>query len=117
MCVKIVKSKQKVPYNVDLPLDEQLKGSEEILIDCEPDCPKMIKLMDEIENHCKFGQMLPIKLKMVNNNNLQLFKKTRQLNKEIQLNDIIKNMVQLHKAADDGLQELVEICNKGKCSG
>ena len=113
MCVKIVKSEEKIPYNVSLPLLDQIKGSKEILIDCEPDCPKVIKLMDELETYCKNGSYLPIKLKMVNSNNLKLFKKTKEINKEFELNDIISLMVQFHKKADDKLKELSQICTKG----
>ena len=48
-------------------------------------------------------------------NNLNLFNKTRKLNKEIMNNDIVSKIALLYDRTDRGLEELSNMCRKGKC--
>jgi hypothetical protein len=41
-----------------------------------------------------------------------LFSKNKKLNNDAAINDIIEEVVLLHKKADDGLKELAEMCVK-----
>lgn len=115
MCVEILKQENKQSYNPELPFDEQINGSKEVLIDCNPECPKVTKFFKEIEKICKNGQSLPIKIKLADNTAFKLFNKTKKLNKELLINDIIGHAVLLHKDLDTKLKELSELCLKGKC--
>ena len=115
MCVEIIKSEDKQSYRPELPFEQQFVGSEEVLIDCTPECPKVIKFLDEVEKVCKNGQSLPIQIKLANNSNLKLFGKTKKLNEDLLLNDIIRQAVLIHENADSKLRELSEICLKGEC--
>jgi hypothetical protein len=117
MCVEIIKSEDQQSYKPELPFDAQISGSQEVLIDCNPDCPKVAKFLDEVEKICKNGQTLPIHIKLANNSDLNLFKKTKQLNNDLLINDIIGQTVLIHKHADIKLKELSELCLKGKCGG
>jgi hypothetical protein len=114
MCVEIIKPEHNVSFKPELPLEEQISGSKEVIIDCEPDCPKVIKFLDEVEKACKYGKTLGIKLKMVGNN-LNLFSKTAKLNKELATNDIISKMALIYDRADKGLAEISNMCKKGNC--
>jgi hypothetical protein len=115
MCVEIIKSEVQQSYKPELPFEEQICGCQEVLIDCEPNCPKVVKFLDEVEKVCKNGQTLPIEIKLANNSNLKLFKKTKELNKDLLLNDIMGQIVLVHKNTDDKLKELSEMCLKDKC--
>lgn len=115
MCVEIFKSDTKQSYKPELPFEEQFIGSKEVLIDCESNCPKVARFLDEVEKICKNGQSLPITIRLADNSNLKLFKETKKLNKDLFLNDIIGHAVLLHKNTDDKLKELSEMCIKGQC--
>ena len=115
MCVEIFKSDTKQSYKPELPFEEQFIGSKEVLIDCESNCPKVARFLDEIEKICKNGQSLSLQIKLTDNTNFKLYSKTKQLNKDLLLNDIIGHAVLLHKNADDKLKELSEMCLKGSC--
>ena len=114
MCVEIIGPESKISFKPELPLEEQIVGSKEVLIDCTPDCPKVVKFLSEVEKACKCGKTLNIKLKMLGNN-LNLFNKTRKLNKEIMNNDIVSKIALLYDRTDRGLEELSNMCRKGKC--
>jgi len=116
MCIEIVKSEAQESYKPNLPFEEQICGCQEVLIDCtNPKCSKVAKFLDEVEKICKNGQSLPIQIKLADNSNFSLFKKTKQLNRELLLNDIIGQVVLIHKNADTKLRELSELCAKGQC--
>jgi hypothetical protein len=117
MCVEILKLDEKQSYKPELPFAEQFVGSSEVLIDCEPNCPKVAKFLDEVEKICRNGQSLPITIRLADNTSLNLFSKTKKLNKELAVNDIVRQMVLVHKNTDDKLKELSEICLKGSCGG
>lgn len=115
MCVEIFKLDVKQSYKPELPFQEQFIGSDEVLIDCDPDCPKVSKFLDEVEKICRNGQSLPIKIKLADNLSFKLFSKTKKLNRELLVNDIIGQAVLLHKNTDVKLKELSEMCLKGEC--
>ena len=117
MCVEIIKSECTCSYKPWLPFEEQIKDSKEVFIDCEPTCPKVVKFLDEVEKICRNGQSLPLNIKLSDNLNLKLYSKTKKLNKELLLNDIIGQVALIHKNADDKLKELSELCTKGSCGG
>lgn len=116
MCVEIIKSEEQQSYKPNLPFEEQFCGCQEVLIDCtNPKCTKVAKFLDEVEKICKNGQSLPIQIKLADGSNFNLFKKTKQLNHDLLLNDIIGQIALIHKNADNKLKELSEICTKGSC--
>lgn len=115
MCVEIFGSENKHSYKPELPLSEQICGCQEVLIDCGPNCPKVVKFLDEVEKVYKNGQSLPMQIKLSDNSSLKLFSKIKKLNKELLLNDIIGQAVLIHKNADAKLKELSEMCLKGSC--
>jgi hypothetical protein len=118
MCVEIIKSEDQQSYKPELPLEDQICGCQEVLIDCaNPKCYKVAKFLDEIEKVCKNGQSLPINIRLADNTNLKLFSKTKKLSRELLLNDIMGHMALIHKNADDKLKELSEMCLKGSCGG
>lgn len=117
MCVEIFKPESKQPYKPEFPLEDQIRGCKEVLIDCEPNCPKVAKFLDEVEKICKNGQSLPINIKLADNTSFKLFSKTKKLNRELILNDIVGQMALIHKNADTKLKELSEMCLKGSCGG
>jgi phosphatidylinositol kinase/protein kinase (PI-3 family) len=96
---------------VDRCFEDQIKDCKEVVIDC--DCEKVHKFLDEVENCCSKGKILNFNIKMVNTTNLGVYRKTKQVNKELKINDIINGLVQFHQKADKELEEISNICKKG----
>lgn len=115
MCVEIIKPENQQSYRPELPFDIQICGCQEVLIDCGTNCHKVSSFLDEVEKICKSGQSLPITIRLADNTDLKLFKKTKQLNHDLLLNDIVSKAVLIHKNADDKLKELYDMCTKGSC--
>lgn len=106
MCVEIVKPEETISYKLELPLEEQICNCSEVLIDCDSNCDKVHKFLDEVEKACQCGKNLAFTIKLENSSDLQLFRKTKRLNKEIAINDIISKVSLLYKKADDKLKEI-----------
>jgi len=112
MCVELVKSETQVSFKPELPLEEQICGCQEAIIDCEPDCPKVLKFLAEVEKACQYGKSLGIKLSLVDTHNFGLFKKVKDLNQAIATSDIIHQIVLFHDKADRRLEEIANMCRK-----
>jgi hypothetical protein len=115
MCVNIIKSDEILSYKPELSFEEQIRDSQEVVIDCNIDCPKVAKFLDEVENICRNGKTLPITLYTTDITRLNLFSKTKRLNNELLLNDIVGQLALIHKNTDVKLKELSDICLKGSC--
>lgn len=118
MCIKIVRSKGEVSYNTERPLEEQLRGSKQIVINYEPCDPTIDKFLDEVERLCKNGITAKLNIKFNHNNNLagaRTSKKMAMLSKELDFNEIIKLMVTAQAEADKKLKELSGICSGSNC--
>jgi hypothetical protein len=106
MCVEIIKPEETVSYRLDLPFQEQVCDSKEVLIDCDTNCEKVQGFLDEVQKACQCGQNIGFKIKLTNLNDLQLFKKTKKLNNDLLVNDIIRHIVDVYNKTDNKLREL-----------
>lgn len=118
MCVKIIRSKEEVSYNSELPLEDQIKGCKQVVVNYEPCDPSIDKFLDEVERLCKNGIAANLNIKFNHNNNLtgaKIGKEMYRLAKDLDINEIIKLMVTAQAEADRKLEELSGLCLGKNC--
>lgn len=115
MCIKIVRTKEEFSYDPSKPIEDQIKGSKQILIDYKPNDTSLEKFLDEVERICKSGFSAHMNIKVVHNNfvkGMRVKKRTGQLSNGIDLNDVMKKMALMQSDMDKHLEELSNICFK-----
>lgn len=115
MCIKIVRLKEEVSYDVNTPLEEQLRGSKQVVINYEPKDPSIDKFLDEIERLCKNGISAKLNIHFNHNNNLsgvRIRNEMLKLSKGLDLNEVIKIMTMIQVEADKKLEEIANYCNE-----
>lgn len=109
MCVKLITTNSEVAYDVSTPLEKQLKGCKQIIIDYQPNDPSIEKFLDEVERFCLKGIPCNLNIK-VNPNNQILGAKTKKRAKKVQkglkVNDLIKMMTLSYDKTDKDLEDL-----------
>lgn len=114
MCIKIVNASQEIPYDANKPLEEQLKGSEQIVVNYEPFDKSVDKFLAEVERFVKTGIDAHFSIKVIHNDHIVGFKVKQQLARarnDITLNEIIKLMVLTHCSVDRKLEDLANTFN------
>lgn len=114
MCVKIVNAHQEIPYDSSRPLEEQITGSEQIVVNYEPFDKSVEALVKEVERMAKTGVDSKLIIKVKHNNHIFGFKVKQQLQRatnDITLNEIIKLMVLSHRSIDQQLEDLAKTFN------
>lgn len=109
MCVKIIKNECEIEYNPSRPLEEQIKGSTEVIVNYQPSDKSINDFLAEVQRYSKVGISAELNIKVIHNNDISGFKLRKQLKKalnDIKLNEIIKIMVISHTEMDDKLGEL-----------
>lgn len=117
MCVKIVNASQETPYDASRPLEEQLSGCEQIIVNYEPFDKSVDKLLAEVERIVKTGVDAKLSIKVIHNDNIFGFKvkqKLKRATNDITLNEIIKLMVLSHSSIDRKLEDLAKTFNGKK---
>ena len=118
MCVKIVNAQSEIPYDSSRPLEDQLKGAEQIVVNYEPFDKSVDSLLAEVERIVRTGVDAKLKIKVVHSDHIFGFKVMQKLKKatnDITLNEIIKLMVLTHCSIDRKLEDLAKECN-GMCN-
>lgn len=118
MCIKIINAHQEIPYDTSKPLEDQLNGSDQIVINYEPFDNKIDKFLAEVERVVKTGIDTKLVIKVTHNDSVFGFKVKQQLKRatnDIALNEIIKLMVLSHCNIDRKLEDLANTFN-GKCN-
>lgn len=116
MCVRIIGPDTETKYDAKRPLEEQIKGSEQIVIRYEPKDPDIDKFLGEMERFCKMGISTNITVEVSHKNSLKGARAKKQVNRimrDLDLNEAIKLLVNLHSKCDRTLREMSNIC-KGK---
>lgn len=118
MCITIFKSQEEVPYNMNEPLEGQVRGSKKIVIDYEPKDPSIDHFLDEVERLCKNGISANLNIKFNHNNSLngaKLRKQMDRLTKDLDINELIKIMATTHAETDKKLEEIANHCMGKNC--
>ena len=114
MCIKIVNDKQEVSYDDSKPLEDQLLGCEQIIVNYEPFDTKIDKFLQEVDRFSRTGISEKLNIKVMHNNHIFGFKvkqKLQQASNKLVLNDIIKLMVLSQLETDRKLEELAHTFN------
>lgn len=119
MCIKLVNAHQEIPYDVSKPLEDQLKGCEQIVVNYEPFDKSVDKFIQEVERFAKTGVDVKLSIKVIHSDNLigyKTKKKLRQATNDITLNEIIKLMVLSQLETDRKLEDLAKECTGIGCN-
>ncbi|HEY5236721.1 MAG TPA: hypothetical protein VIJ14_11125 [Rhabdochlamydiaceae bacterium] len=95
------------------PLDDQIVGAKEILIDFDPLDKKIDNFVDKIEEMAQNGTSCQADIKVNPNNHLNGLKLERhmeRLKKKLDVNEVVKGLCLFHSSAEQKLNELSEMC-------
>lgn len=118
MCVKIVRAKGEVEYDMSRPLEEQIRGSKHIVINYEPNDASVDKFLSEIDRFCQNGINANLNIKVIHNNHIagaMVKKQVVGITKGLEFNALIKLMALAHAESDRKLEELAQYCMDGNC--
>jgi len=102
-------------YDPGVPLEEQFTDSQTVVINYEPRDPDMDRFMDEMERLAKTGVSCNVSLEISHNNNIKGIKAKRQierLKKDLNLNEAIKTLVNIHSELDKKLESISILCRE-----
>lgn len=113
MCIKIIRADDEIKYDISKPLEDQIRGSKQIVVDYEPNDPSLDKFLDEIERFCQTGVNRTFNIKVKHNNNVMGAKvksKMKEYAKDMNLNEVIRSLVNIYSEADKKLEEISTMC-------
>jgi hypothetical protein len=118
MCVKIVnQAHEEIPYDTERPLEDQIKGCEQIVVKYEPFDKSVEKLVQEMRRFINSGIDARFAIKVIHGNNLDGMRTKKQLQRatnDITLNEVIKLMVLSHMMLDRKLEEIATAMGQNK---
>lgn len=109
MCIKLINSEQEIPYDISKPLEEQIKGCKQIVVNYEPFDKSVDKFLQEIERFAKTGVDAKLSIKVIHNDHLSgsnIKRKIKKATNGVALNEIIKLIVLSQIETDKKLEEL-----------
>jgi len=115
MCIKIVRSHDQFEFDPSEPLEYQIKGAKQVVIDYSPDDSRIQSFMDQMDRIVKSGIGCQMNIEVNSNNSLQCYRFERQIeeaSKDLNLNEAIKVLTLCHQEADRKLSEMKQICFK-----
>lgn len=115
MCVRILGTNSNIKYDSSVPLEEQIKNSEKVVITYEPKDTDITKFIDEVERLCKQGISADIAIEVLHNNHLngaKAKKQMKRLMKDLELNKAVKLLVKMQSNMDNSLEELSNFCKR-----
>jgi hypothetical protein len=111
MCIKI----DQLKYDTKRPLEDQLRNSEKVVINYDPKDPDMDHFLGEMERLVKTGISCNVSLDIAHNNFLKGAKAKKQikrLKKDLDLNEAIKLLVNIHSELDKQLEKISSLCRE-----
>lgn len=113
MSVHIFKNHSEFSYDTERPIEEQIIGSDKILIDFKENDFAIEHFLNEVEKVSKTSFGFGLNIQVINNNLLngaRAKKRTLSASENLAINDIISLMVNMHYNTDKKLFELAKIC-------
>jgi hypothetical protein len=115
MCIKILNCNSEIKYDSSVPLENQLKNSEKVVINFDPKDPDMDVFLGEMERLVKTGISCNVSLDVKHNNYVggaKAKKQIKRLRKDLDLNEAIKLLVTIQSELDKKLENISTICQK-----
>jgi hypothetical protein len=113
MCVKIIANSNVKELSISKPIEEQIAGAQEILVSYDPIDPKINFFVGEMERLCKNGVSCKLDIKINSNNyvgGMKLQKTLNKIKKNLEINELVKDISKLHSETDKKLSEISQIC-------
>ncbi len=113
MCIKIIRPEQQTEFNPLEPLETQVEGAKEILVNYDPIDPQIDSFMVEMERICKNGISCNIDIKVNTNNYLngiRFERKIEKIKRKLDVNEVVKGLTKFHSETDRKLNEISKIC-------
>jgi hypothetical protein len=117
MCITIVRSHEEVEFEPSQPLEYQVRGAKQVVISYDPDDNGIRSFMEQMDRIVKTGVSCQMNIKVNNNSYLNGQKLDRQLKKlsvDLDVNEVVKVLVNNHLETDRKLNEISEMCLKEK---
>ena len=115
MCVKILTNTAEVSYDMQKPLEDQLKGSKKIVINYEPKDPSIDHFLNQMERLCKNGISAKVNIQFNHNNHLRGAKLQKEMTMaagNLDMNEVVKLMALIQSTTDRCLEEMSNLCFK-----
>lgn len=116
MCIKIVHTHDEFEFEPGKLLEQQVKGAKQIIIDYKPNDTRIEAFMDQMGRIVRTGVSCQMNIQVKSNNTLSGYRLGRQIDKAInnlELNEVVKSLVNSYSETDRKLQEIQEFCMKG----
>jgi len=113
MCVKIIRSKEEVEFNPQEPLEQQVRGAKQIVVNYDPEDKRIQSFMEQVERIVRTGVSCQMNICVKPNNTLAGLRVERQFemfNEELKMNEVVKALVKSHHETDKRLMEMSEMC-------
>lgn len=113
MCIKILRSHGEFEFEPTEPLEYQIRGAKQVVIDYDPSDSRIECFMAEMDRIVKTGVSCQMNIKVNSNNYIkghQFKKKIEDASKKLDLNEVVKIIVNTHADADRKLSEMSEMC-------
>ncbi len=117
MCIKIVRPEEQKEFNPSEPLERQVEGAKQILVSYDPVDPKIGSFLNEMERLCNSGISCNVEIKVNTNNYLngiRFERKIERIKRKLDVNEVVKAIVNNHLETDRKLNEISEMCLKEK---
>jgi hypothetical protein len=115
MCIKIVTSHDQFEFDPSEPLEYQVKGAREVVIDYSPDDSRIQSFIDQMDRIVKNGVGCQMNIKVNSNNSLKSYQFERQVaeaSRNLEVNEAISMLVRNHKDVDKRLENMTQLCLK-----
>lgn len=119
MCIKIVNSYEEIPYNINIPLEKQLRQSDQIIVNYEPFDKSISPFLADVERIVNTGIDTKLNIRVVHNDDIFGFKMNQKMKKatnDMAVNEIIKLMALTQCVTDKKLEELAKECKGIGCN-
>jgi hypothetical protein len=113
MCIKIIRAEDEIKYDISKPLEEQIVGAKQIVVDYEPNDSSLVNFLCEIERFCQTGVSRTFNIKVKHNNNVggaKVKSRIASYAKKMSVNEVIKSLTLSYAQTDKKLEELSTIC-------
>ena len=113
MCIRIICTDHEHEFSMAEPLEQQIVGAKEIIVNYDPHDPKIDYFVNEVENMIKSGIACDLKISVNTNNcmnSVRLSKKIEKLKMKLDINEVVRKLSLLHSNTDRKLCEISELC-------
>lgn len=115
MCITIVRTHEEVEFAPNEPLEYQIKGAKQVVINYDPTDSSIEQFMEQMDRIVKNGVSCQMNIKVNNNNFLNGYKferKVEEANRNIEVNEVIKTLISNHYETDKKLCEISQMCTE-----